>query len=246
MTPVQKQFLKVIVPVHLLLLLFLLTASINTTVLVAFIVSYVLIYPLSYNMYHRYWAHHQFDMAIIWQRIFAVMGLFALTGDPIGYSSTHRIHHRYSDTDSDPHSPIHGFWHAFILWMFKPRNDTRQLLNVKDLLKDDFLMWLMKHQNKVVWGVLILAGIISKYVLFGLLMAMVAVFFLEMCSNSFLSHWGTHGPYNNYLYSYLSGSSLHVEHHNNMIKIGKNDPSRLLLLWMEKFKMISSIKNVEK
>jgi hypothetical protein len=31
-----------------------------------------------------------------------------------------------------------------------------------------------------------------------------------------------------------------------MIKIGKNDPSRLLLLWMEKFKMISSIKNVEK
>ena len=104
----------------------------------------------------------------------------------------------------------------------------------------------MKNQNKVVWGVLILAGIMSKYVLFGLLMAMVAVFFLEMCSNSFLSHWGTHGPYNNYVYSYLSGSSLHVEHHNNMIKIGKNDPSRLLLLGMKKLKIISSIKNIEK
>jgi fatty-acid desaturase len=246
MTPVQKQFLKVIVPVHLLFLLFLLTSPVNTTVLVVFVISYILIYPLSYNMYHRYWAHRQFDMYIIWQRAFAIMGLFALTGDPIGYSSTHRIHHRYSDTDLDPHSPKHGFWHAFILWMFKPRNDTRHLLNVKDLLKDDFLMWLMKHQNKVVWLVLILAGIISEYVLFGLLMAMVVVFFLEMCSNSFLSHWGNHGPYNNYLYSYLSGSSLHVEHHNNMIKIEKNDPSRSLLLVMEKFKIISSIKNIEK
>lgn len=246
MTPVQKQFLKVIVPVHLLFLLFLLTSPVNTTVLVVFVISYILIYPLSYNMYHRYWAHRQFNMYIIWQRVFAIMGLFALTGDPIGYSSTHRIHHRYSDTDLDPHSPKHGFWHAFILWMFKPRNDTRHLLNVKDLLKDDFLMWLMKHQNKVVWLVLILAGIISEYVLFGLLMAMVVVFFLEMCSNSFLSHWGNHGPYNNYLYSYLSGSSLHVEHHNNMIKIEKNDPSRSLLLVMEKFKIISSIKNIEK
>lgn len=245
MTPVQKQFLKVIVPVHILFLLFLLTFPINTTVLVLFVTSYILIYPLSYNMYHRYWAHRQFDMAIFWQRAFAIMGLFALTGDPIGYSSTHRIHHRYSDTDLDPHSPKHGFWHAFILWMFKPRNDTRQLLNVKDLLKDDFLMWLMKHQNKVVWAGLILAGIISEYVLFGLLMAMVAVFFLEMCSNSFLSHWGGHGPYNNYLYSYLSGSSLHIEHHNNMIKIEKNDPSRSLLLGMEKLKIISSIKNIE-
>lgn len=246
MTPVQKQFLKVIVPIHLLFVLFLFTLPINTTVLVAFVISYILIYPLSYNMYHRYWAHRQFDMVPIWQKIFAIMGLFALTGDPIGYSSTHRIHHRYSDTDLDPHSPIHGFWHAFILWMFKPKNDTRQLLNVKDLLKDNFLMWLMKHQNKVIWGILLITAVISEYILFGLLMAMVTVFFLEMCSNSFLSHWKTHGPYNNYLYSYLSGSSLHVTHHENMIRISKNDPSRLLLLGMEKIKIISSIKNIEK
>jgi fatty-acid desaturase len=246
MTPVQKQFLKVIVPVHLLFLFFILTLPINTTVLATFVISYILIYPLSYNMYHRYWAHRQFDMVPMWQKVFAVIGLLALTGDPIGYSSTHRIHHRYTDVDLDPHSPVHGFWHAFILWMFKPKNDTRQLLNVKDLLKDDFLMWLMKHQNKVVWGILIIAGIVSEYILFGLLTAMVAVFFLEMCSNSFLSHWGTHGPYNNYLYSYLSGSSLHVTHHENMIKIGKDDPSRLLLLGMEKLKIISSIKCIEK
>jgi stearoyl-CoA desaturase (delta-9 desaturase) len=245
MTPVQKQFLKVIVPVHLLFLFFILTLPINTTVLATFVISYILIYPLSYNMYHRYWAHRQFDMVPMWQKVFAVIGLFALTGDPIGYSSTHRIHHRYTDVDLDPHSPVHGFWHAFILWMFKPKNDTRQLLNVKDLLKDDFLMWLMKHQNKVVWGILIIAGIVSEYILFGLLTAMVAVFFLEMCSNSFLSHWGTHGPYNNYLYSYLSGSSLHVTHHENMIKISKNDPSRPLLLGMKKLKIISSIKCIE-
>lgn len=246
MTPVQKQFLKVIVPVHLLFLLCLFTMPVTPLVVATFIISYIWIYPLSYNMYHRYWAHRQFDMSVFWQRVFAIVGLFALTGDPIGYSSTHRIHHRHSDTDLDPHSPIHGFWHAFILWMFKPKNDTRHLMNVKDLLKDSFLMWLMKHQNKVVWGVLVLALVISPQVLYGLLMAMVIVFFLEMCSNSFLSHWGTQGPYNNYLYSYLSGSSLHVVHHDNMIRISKNDPSRLLLLGMEKLRIISSIKNIEK
>lgn len=31
--------------------------------------------------------------------------------------STHRCHHRFVDTEKDPHSPIQGFWFSHITWL---------------------------------------------------------------------------------------------------------------------------------
>ena len=28
----------------------------------------------------------------------------------------HRYHHRFTDTDHDPHSSTHGFWYSHIGW----------------------------------------------------------------------------------------------------------------------------------
>jgi stearoyl-CoA desaturase (delta-9 desaturase) len=59
---------------------------------------------------HRYGAHRQFTMSKGWERTFhfltwAVQGPSYLRPKP--YAIMHRMHHAYSDTPQDPHSPTH-------------------------------------------------------------------------------------------------------------------------------------------
>lgn len=58
---------------------------------------------------HRYSAHRQFRMSRGWEKFFHVL-TWAAQGssylEPRAYAILHRMHHAYSDTDKDPHSPV--------------------------------------------------------------------------------------------------------------------------------------------
>ena len=57
---------------------------------------------------HRYAAHRMFTMSPGWERFFHLL-TYLVQGpsylDPRGYAILHRMHHAYSDTSKDPHSP---------------------------------------------------------------------------------------------------------------------------------------------
>lgn len=57
---------------------------------------------------HRYAAHGMFTMSRFWERIFFIF-TFIVQGssflNPRAYAIMHRMHHAYSDTEKDPHSP---------------------------------------------------------------------------------------------------------------------------------------------
>jgi stearoyl-CoA desaturase (delta-9 desaturase) len=57
---------------------------------------------------HRYGAHRMFVMSRGWERFFHLC-TYVCQGssflNPRGYAILHRMHHAYSDTDKDPHSP---------------------------------------------------------------------------------------------------------------------------------------------
>ena len=57
---------------------------------------------------HRYGAHRQFTMSKRWERFFHLLA-WVIQGPsylhPPTYAIMHRMHHAYSDTPSDPHSP---------------------------------------------------------------------------------------------------------------------------------------------
>jgi stearoyl-CoA desaturase (delta-9 desaturase) len=59
---------------------------------------------------HRYAAHRMFTMSPFWEKFFYVM-TFITQGssclDPRSYGIMHRMHHAYSDTERDPHSPYY-------------------------------------------------------------------------------------------------------------------------------------------
>ena len=57
---------------------------------------------------HRYAAHRMYTMSKTWERIFYLC-TYVFQGSsflvPRGYAILHRMHHAYSDTPKDPHSP---------------------------------------------------------------------------------------------------------------------------------------------
>ena len=57
---------------------------------------------------HRYGAHAQFSMSRGWQRFFHLLTYVSQGASflhPRAYAILHRMHHAYSDTPRDPHSP---------------------------------------------------------------------------------------------------------------------------------------------
>ncbi len=68
--------------------------------------------------FHRYFAHKSFKTTRAFQFILALLGTLALQKGPLWWARTHRLHHLYSDTEKDPHSPIAFSWfYAHLGWI---------------------------------------------------------------------------------------------------------------------------------
>lgn len=89
--------------------------------------------------YHRLLSHRSFKVPKLIEYFICSGAYLALEGAPIFWVTTHRLHHKWSDRKGDPHSPVDGFFHSFIEWMWKPTvtitpGESRQL--APDLYRD--------------------------------------------------------------------------------------------------------------
>lgn len=118
---------------------------------IATIVGYVCIKMLGISAgYHRLFCHGGFKVNLFMKRLLLWFGIIAGQGSPVYWIGIHRgYHHRYADTDKDAHSPRHGFWHSYILWMFKMK--SMSIRSVVDLLRDPDMVFAHKHYIKIFW-----------------------------------------------------------------------------------------------
>ncbi len=75
---------------------------------------------------HRYGAHRQFTMSKGWERFFHLCTYVAQGSSflsPRGYAILHRMHHAYSDTAKDPHSPRNHANALAMMWHTKHAYD---------------------------------------------------------------------------------------------------------------------------
>lgn len=106
--------------------------------------------------FHRQLTHQGFKTWrwVRWLAAFA--GSLAGEGDPVQWCAIHRMHHKYSDQDGDPHSPTHGYIWSHVWWLMTPFTSTERRQQyetfVPDLLKDPGLMFL-KH-TYLLWHLL--------------------------------------------------------------------------------------------
>lgn len=100
--------------------------------------------------YHRLFSHKSYEAHPILQWALLFVGAGAFQGSALKWSSDHRIHHKFEDTEKDPYSINKGFWHAHMGWMMK--HDSVNLpINAPDLEKNN----LVKHQHDyyVFWAI---------------------------------------------------------------------------------------------
>jgi stearoyl-CoA desaturase (Delta-9 desaturase) len=93
-----------------------------TIILVFFVLHWYLSLFSQTFFLHRYSAHGMFKMNMFWEKFFYAF-LYITQGSsylqPRAYAVLHRMHHMYSDTEKDPHSP-HYSNNAFqMMWKTK-------------------------------------------------------------------------------------------------------------------------------
>jgi len=90
--------------------------------------------------YHRLLTHRSFYTPKPVEYALTALGTLANQGGPMQWVAVHRVHHKHSDAEGDPHSPRDGVWWAHMLW-WMPRepelDDSKHYVRyVRDLARD--------------------------------------------------------------------------------------------------------------
>lgn len=91
-------------------------------ILIFFVAHWALAVFFQTFFHHRYGAHRMFTMSKFWERVFHLSAWLTQGASylqPRAYAILHRMHHAYSDTDKDPHTP-RRFGNVFsMMWATK-------------------------------------------------------------------------------------------------------------------------------
>ena len=95
------------------------------------------------GIYHRYFSHRTYRTSRWMQFVFALLGASSAQRGPLWWAAHHRSHHKFSDMQPDPHSPIrHGFWRSHIGWFMTNRHFLTDYRRIQDFARFPELRWL--------------------------------------------------------------------------------------------------------
>jgi stearoyl-CoA desaturase (Delta-9 desaturase) len=155
---------------------------------------------------HRYAAHGQFTMSKGWERFFNILTAVAQNSsylNPRGYAVLHRMHHAYSDTEKDPHSPRR--YPRLVPGLFQMMYKTKRIYHGIAYFENDpearfdgqfpksrILEWMGKSwPMRVVWG----AAFVGIYAIFATATwqwALVPFHWIMGAVHGAIVNWGGH------------------------------------------------------
>jgi stearoyl-CoA desaturase (Delta-9 desaturase) len=183
--------------------------------------------------HHRYAAHGAFKMSRGWEKFFFILSFITQGSSylsPRAYAIMHRMHHAYTDTEMDPHSPEYSknlfdmmmkTYHVYSgIYTYKTQIDPKFLKNVPDWPAFDKFVgqgWI-----RLIWVLLYLAFFIKfatapwQYVFLPIIIFMAPV-------HGAIINWYAHKyGYRNFEVKNTSSNLLHVDilmlgesYHNN-------------------------------
>ena len=110
--------------------------------------------------YHRLLTHRGFKAPKFVEYFLTFCGTLGLQSGAVNWVTTHRIHHAFTETDKDPHSPRGGTYWAHIGWIFQGtgQNQTEEVQwrYAPDLKKDKVHAFMSKWY----WVTPIMAGVV--------------------------------------------------------------------------------------
>ena len=165
--------------------------------IVAFFVVWFLAENVGIGMgYHRLLTHRGYSTPKWLEYCIATCGTLALQGGPIYWVAVHRMHHRYTDKEGDPHTPRDGKWWSHMGWILNGplRNETKELKQfTPDLARESYYVWLSKYH----WIPLTVVGLTLfafggwSWLLWGAVLPATIGFHVTWMVNSVTHLWGT-------------------------------------------------------
>lgn len=139
--------------------------------------------------YHRYFSHRSYHLRRVPQFILAFAGATCAQKGPLWWAAHHRAHHQNSDTESDIHSPIRGFWWSHVGWILCDKYNKTDTARIKDLTRYWELVWLDKYDWVATWSLGFLCYLIAGWsgVVIGFFASTIVLWHSTFTINS-LSH----------------------------------------------------------
>ncbi|XP_049692880.2 acyl-CoA Delta-9 desaturase [Helicoverpa armigera] len=114
---------------------------------------------------HRYFTHRTFKATPLCRAILLTLQTLAGQNCMFIWCRDHRLHHRYSDTDGDPHNSKRGFFFCHMGWLMHKKHpyviELGRRIDMSDMQSD----WMVMFQKKYYYPLyLLLAIFIPMYV----------------------------------------------------------------------------------
>ena len=176
--------------------------------------------------YHRLLTHRGYKAPRWLERFLALCGTLALQSGPIAWVTTHRVHHAFTETDRDPHSPRNGTYWSHIGWIFRGTAQVQPATTVQryspDLLRDPVLVFLERYYYFtpiLAGGLLVLIGG-WPMLLWGIFLRTVVGWHSTWLVNSATHLWGNRrfetrddSRNNGFIAALTFGEGWHNNHH---------------------------------
>ncbi|XP_069904064.1 stearoyl-CoA desaturase 5 isoform X2 [Oryctolagus cuniculus] len=98
---------------------------------------------------HRLWSHRSYKAKLPLRIFLAAANSMAFQNDIFEWARDHRAHHKYSETDADPHNARRGFFFSHIGWLLVRKHpdviEKGRKLDVTDLLADPVVQFQRNH-----------------------------------------------------------------------------------------------------
>ena len=99
---------------------------------------------------HRLWSHKSYKAKLPTRILLMILSSASNQGSIYHWARDHRVHHKYSDSDADPHDINKGFFYSHVGWLLTKKNintiEAGKKLDLSDLENDkvvilDHYLW---------------------------------------------------------------------------------------------------------
>lgn len=98
---------------------------------------------------HRLWCHRSYKATTPFRYFLALCYSVAGQNTIYDWVRDHRIHHKFSDTDADPHNIQRGFWFSHVGWLMQTKHKdvitAGKKISMKDIEDDPVVQWHQKY-----------------------------------------------------------------------------------------------------
>ncbi|KAB0801990.1 hypothetical protein PPYR_04176 [Photinus pyralis] len=98
---------------------------------------------------HRLWSHRSYKAKLPLRIILMICQSMTFQGHIYGWARNHRAHHKFSDTDGDPHNAKRGFFFSHVGWLLVLKHkdfiNKRKTICVDDLESDPVVQFQRKY-----------------------------------------------------------------------------------------------------